>query len=245
LVAAHPDDETLALGGHLATIRQLTLVHVTDGAPRSLADARRAGFDSREAYARARSRELERALAAAQVGTARRRALGIADQEAVEHLPELLDMVKEELCGAAAVITHPYEGGHPDHDACALIVQCACRLLRCADRAAPIRLEFPSYHGRNARWVRGHFWPAPGCPQTVLALDSVRLERKRAALAEFASQQQTLAPFPLSPERLRPAPTYDFTRAPPPGSVLYDSFGWPVTGHRWRQRSRALLDGIP
>src|SRR5581483_3022886 len=138
LIAAHPDDEILGLGGQLADIPDLTLVQVTDGAPRDLSDARRAGFFSRSAYAAARALELDRALRAAQVIPAHRRALGMTDQEAVEHLAELLALVEEEIRGAAAVITHPYEGGHPGHDACALVVQCACERLRRSAGTAPV-----------------------------------------------------------------------------------------------------------
>src|SRR6185437_8463182 len=110
LIAAHPDDEILGLGGQLAGIPDLTLIHVTDGAPRDLADARRAGFATRRAYADARLLELDRALQAAGVRPTHRRVLDIADQEAIAQLPELLALIEDELGTAAAVITHPYEG---------------------------------------------------------------------------------------------------------------------------------------
>lgn len=206
-----------------------------------MSDARRAGFATRSAYARARALELDRALRAAQVSPASRRAIGMTDQEAVEHLPQLLDVVEEALLGAAAVITHPYEGGHPDHDACAFIVQCACERLRGAGRAAPVRLEFASYHARDGSQATGIFWPAPGCAERSIPLDPRQLARKQAAIAEFATQKEVIAAFPLHPERLRRAPRYDFTRAPPPGDVLYDRFGWGVTGELWRARARAAL----
>jgi LmbE family N-acetylglucosaminyl deacetylase len=107
LIAAHPDDEILGLGGQLADIPDLALIHVTDGAPLDMSDARRAGFSTRDAYARARALELDRALKAAEIVPARRRAVGLTDQAAVEHLPELTAIVEEELRGVAAVITHP------------------------------------------------------------------------------------------------------------------------------------------
>ncbi|HET6912216.1 MAG TPA: hypothetical protein VFH71_02605, partial [Rhodanobacteraceae bacterium] len=51
VVVAHPDDETLGLGARLSRLKNLTLVHLTDGAPRDMHDARREGFSSRDAYA--------------------------------------------------------------------------------------------------------------------------------------------------------------------------------------------------
>jgi LmbE family N-acetylglucosaminyl deacetylase len=242
LIAAHPDDEILGLGGQLADIPRLSLIHVTDGAPRNTADARRAGFADRDAYAKARALELDRALRAAGVGDVRRRGLDVVDQEAVEHLPQLIAALEESLREAAAVITHPYEGGHPDHDACALIVQCACERLQRAGEA-PLRLEFTSYHAREGETARGVFCSSPGCLETVMLLDAARLARKRAALAEFATQRQIIAAFPADPERLRRAPWYDFSRPPPPGEVLYDRFGWKITGELWREKARRALAG--
>ena len=62
VVVAHPDDETIGLGPFLHLFRHLTLIHVTDGAPRDLRDVRAAGFDTCAAYAAARAGELRAAL---------------------------------------------------------------------------------------------------------------------------------------------------------------------------------------
>ena len=57
LVVAHPDDEAIALGGSLHLLRDLLMVHATDGAPRGTTK----GFASRDAYAAARRAELAQA----------------------------------------------------------------------------------------------------------------------------------------------------------------------------------------
>src|ERR1700756_1414843 len=65
LFAAHPDDETVSASVLCQSLRKLTIVQVTDGSPRDLADARKIGFATREAYASARCAETKRALAIA------------------------------------------------------------------------------------------------------------------------------------------------------------------------------------
>src|SRR5690348_1358125 len=83
LVVAHPDDETIGAGAQLARLRHLTLVHVTDGAPRSGRDAAAAGCASPHDYAALRRRELAAALAAGGARAERIVALAYPDQESV------------------------------------------------------------------------------------------------------------------------------------------------------------------
>ncbi len=79
VVVAHPDDETIGAGASLRLFADRLLVHVTDGAPRSLEDERAAGFASAKEYALARRGELAAAFKAGRVA-ARTVCLGVADQ---------------------------------------------------------------------------------------------------------------------------------------------------------------------
>lgn len=234
-VLAHPDDETASAGGLLQRLRNVRLIYLTDGAPRDLVDAQREGFDCWRDYSDLRRRELALALQALGVG-AQPVFYDYPDKEAIEHLNEIAARLVHDLRSSDAVVTHPYENGHPDHDSAAVAVALACERL---GDLAPGQFEFASYHLGKAGRVFGAFWP--GGEELVLNLSPQELGRKRNALAAYSSQTAILAEFPLTPERYRRAPDYDFTAPAAPGRALYDEFGWDITSERWRARLAGLL----
>lgn len=129
IVVAHPDDETLGLGALLPRLADVTLVHVTDGAPRGGEDARRHGFPSPEDYAAARHRELAAATGLAGVPAGRLTCLGVPDQGAASCLAETARRLVPLIRDVGIVLTHALEGGHPDHDATAFAVHAASRMI--------------------------------------------------------------------------------------------------------------------
>jgi N-acetylglucosamine malate deacetylase 2 len=248
VLAAHPDDETIGAGALLHRLRGPLVVHLTDGAPREARFRSAPAEVDRDAYARLRRQELTRALAAGGVPTVRAVSLGAADQEAALAMADLARAFARVLAdvGAAMVVTHPYEGGHPDHDAAALAARAAIALLRREGRRAPRLVEMTSYHAPGGRLAVGRFLPAAGGRETVRALTPAEQEVKRAMLACFESQERVLAPFmrDLACERFRPAPPARFGRAPHDGPLWYERLELPVSGTRWRALARRALASL-
>lgn len=240
---AHPDDETLGAGAVLARLGRVRLLCATDGAP---ADRRWWGdpsCESRAAYAALRRRELLAALGHAGLQPGALTQFSYADQTLSLRLAELSQRVRAAIAKAApeTVLTHPYEGGHPDHDAVAFAVHAARALLLRAGMDAPALAEFASYHAEGNGLAAGSFLPNAGCTEFTHALGADERGRKRRMLDAYASQRATLAQFGVQAERFRPAPRYDFTAPPHAGALWYERFDWGCTGAEWRAHAAVAL----
>ena len=245
IVVAHPDDETIGIGGQLARLRGITIVHVTDGAPRNEAAAQAHGFDTPDAYAAARQEEVRAALALAGVNKDALVNLGVADQEASFGLPDLArrlaTLFRERRI--ELVVTNAFEGGHPDHDAVALAVHAAAALLG-ENGLAPAIVEMPLYHLGVTGWTMQCFIAAARPPALEIRLDDEQRRRKQAMLDAHATQRQVLSMVAADVERFRPAPAYDFTVLPNEGRLLYELHGWGMSGMRWQSLAAAALKNL-
>jgi LmbE family N-acetylglucosaminyl deacetylase len=244
IVAPHPDDETIGAGIWIDRNRDqgVTVLHVTDGSPRDLGDAHAAGFTSRRAYAAVRRRELREALSLVGMAPQNFRAFSYVDKELYQHLPELIARIVatiEEL-RPSLVLSPAYEGGHPDHDATALAVA-AARQRVCSSFQ---HREYRLYHaGPDGGIETRDFLPYPGNPVEVLPLSGAEMDKKRQMMAVFRTQKHMLEQFPVTDERFRDAPSYDFTHPPHPGMLLYERWGWRISGADWRLRAGQAIAG--
>ena len=245
LVVAHPDDEIIGAGARISHVGKCHVVHVTDGAPRNLRDSVRGGYSSREAYAQARFEEAREALALARTRPVEIRRIGITDQESAWHLVEivrflvtLLREIRPDL-----LLTHSYEGGHPDHDSVSFASRAACEIVRRRkEQRAPVIIEMAGYHAWCGEMRTGKFLPVPGDREEsagvetrAIRLSAAESRLKKEMLACHRSQRAMLDHFSTEWESFRLSPKYDFREPPHDGSLFYEWFDWGIKSGQWRQ----------
>lgn len=247
LVFAHPDDEVIALGARLPRFTGAHLVHVTDGAPANLQESIAHGFTSIAEYRRARQDELAEALRLGGLEHVSRECLGYSDQGVSLRLVQLThDILRRmESCAPEVVFTHPYEGGHPDHDACAFAVHHAASLYAQDGGAMPLTIEAAFYHLGPRGIQTNEFLPLQQSPECAdYPLSEEERQRKQKLLFCFRTQQATLRYFHIDVERFRVAPNYDFTKPPHNPPVFYDHYGWGISSARFCELAQQAALGI-
>jgi LmbE family N-acetylglucosaminyl deacetylase len=230
VLVAHPDDETIGCGVLLQRLPDPAVVFATDGAPRDRWFWEKYG--TREVYAQQREREARDALGIAGVHEFHvLEAAGgrICDQELFRHLEPAYDALNAlaQRLRREALVTHAYEGGHPDHDACSFLAR-----VLADERKLPV-WEFPLYHRSDGLMVRQEFLPDEHGGENVRVVESSadEAERKRRMATAYESQKQVIAEFPSQVERFRPQPQYDYSRPPHAGRLNYEAWQWPMNGN--------------
>jgi LmbE family N-acetylglucosaminyl deacetylase len=212
VLVAHPDDETLGLPLLLPRLTQGLLVHATD--------AMTQGHPSPEALSSARYAELAEALRRLGADHLPKASFMLPDGSLIEHVGSAAAALEQSIRGTEVLITHAFEGGHPDHDACALAADLACKRLNAAGFPAPLRLEFPLYAKANEGLRLLAFAPYDGA-HWKFELSPDQRSKKCFALRAFESQQDVVASFPLGVEALRPTADHDFKLVRSPDALLY------------------------
>lgn len=233
VVVAHPDDESIAFGAQLARFPGGMVVHVTDGAPENPKEWGSKGFETREEYADARKQELASALDIAG-HTGLRTSLGVPDQQApltlAQNAERLAVLFLEQK--TKFVLTHSYEGGHPDHDATAFAVHAAKALLK--KRGVEIFvIEAPVYRGEGSEIVWQDFASCDEVETLRLPLTEEEGVLKERMFAAHGSQHDTFSKVSIEAEWLRVAPAYNFQELPNNGmlSRIFTRTG--ISSEKW------------
>lgn len=236
MVFAHPDDEVIALGARLPRYHFSLIVHITDGAPRNGKDRQDHGFSTLEEYRDCRRKELYRALEISGLESTPRLSFQLPDQEASFSLDQLICSLYRLLIlyHPAVIFTHPYEGGHPDHDACAYAVQRAVDKVNASGRPFPMIIEAPFYHLSAQGMETGQFLSPPLKTREICySLSAEEQQKKQELLSCFRSQREILCHFAFPWECFRIAPPYNFRRPPHRPPVFYDRQPWGMTSERF------------
>jgi hypothetical protein len=88
------------------------------------------------------------------------------------------------------------------------------------------------------------FLPFLGADSRTIELSETEKALKRQMYDEFASQKECLTRFPISIERFRSAPRYQFTVAPHEGTLDYERYCTVITGAEWRNNAGKALEAL-
>jgi N-acetylglucosamine malate deacetylase 2 len=248
VIVAHPADEVVGAGCLISKLANVTVLHVTDGAPSDMQEAKAAGFEERSEYAQARRQECLSALALANVAEDRVVDFEVPNQCAPQCLADLTKRITAFLQQSSAdiVVTHPYEGAHPDHDATAFATHAALRLMKQNGFKPPVLFEMALHPSTDFKTRVSEFLPGTGGDTTTLLLDERAQELKQRMFACFQTQKESLDVSPIGPEKFRQPSTYDFTAPPHRGKLYYENFDWALRSDEWRSlANKALADLFP
>jgi LmbE family N-acetylglucosaminyl deacetylase len=246
VIVAHPADEIVGAGCLISKLGDVSVLHTTDGAPKDLRDARAAGFNTREAYADARREECLAALAIADVPEERVVDLAVTADCAAECLTQLTRRIATFLQQTKAniVVTHPYEGAHPDHDATAFATHAALRLLKKNGFRPPAVFEMALHPGLDSLAKVPEFLPGSEGETTTLLLDERSQLLKQEMFACFETQRESLKASPIGPEKFRQPVHYDFRLPPAEGRLYYEDFEWAVPREQWQNFAREAWEDL-
>ncbi|HET6671009.1 MAG TPA: PIG-L family deacetylase [Pyrinomonadaceae bacterium] len=236
VIVAHPDDDIVGAGGLISRLEDVTVLHVTDGVAKD--DHTSDVMDSESA--RARRLESRTALALANVPPEQIVEFGLSTEQAPFELAELTRRIAAFIKQNTpdVVLTNPYEGGDPDHDATAFATHAALRLLRENGFKAPSVFEIALYPTPDGNKRVLDFLPSEAAEITTLLLDKNARDLKQRMFACFTSQPNLHRENSFGRERFRRPPRYNFAAPPNGGKLNYKRAAAGVDWVEWQELVR-------
>lgn len=235
VIVAHPDDDVVGAGGLISRLDDVTVLHVTDGIPKNGHSPEVGNLRSSES-AHTRRLESRTALALANVPPEQIVELGLSTEQAPLELADLTRRIASFLLQTAPdiVLTNPYEGGDPDHDATAFATHAALRLLRQKGFKPPSVFEIALYPTPDGNKRVLDFLPSEAAEITTLLLDKKARDLKRRMFACFTSQPNLQRDNFFGRERFRRPPRYNFAAPPNGGKLNYERVAAGVDCVEWQ-----------
>ncbi|OZM72095.1 PIG-L family deacetylase [Amycolatopsis antarctica] len=179
VVAPHPDDEVLGIGGTMALLAgagvRITLISVTDGEASHPGSPTLSPDDLR----RLRVDERENALAVLGLADIEVVRLRVPDGEVIEHENHVEHVLRDRLRPDSLCLAPWHHDGHPDHDATGRAALAAAEPHACRLLAYPVWM----WH-----WAEPGGTAVPWSTMRAVPLGDELAAAKRAAAAEFATQ---------------------------------------------------------
>ncbi len=240
VIVAHPDDDVVGAGGLISRLNNVTVLHVTDGVSRKGPEAEADAAAGESAEVARPSRESRTALALANVPPEQIVEFGLSTEQAPFELADLTRRIASFLIQIAPdiVLTNPYEGGDPDHDATAFATHAALRLMGQKGFEPPSIFEIAMYPTRDGNKRVLDFLPSEAAEVTTLLLDKDARDLKRQMFDCFTMRPDLQRQNSFGRERFRRPPRYNFAAPPNGGKLNYERVAPGVDVGEWQELVR-------
>lgn len=234
VIVAHPDDDIVGAGGLISRLNDVTVLHITDGVSTN-GQTPGAGSEESESALEVR-RESRTALALANVPSHQIVEFGLSTEQAPLELADLARRIASFLrqISPDIVLTNPYEGGDPDHDATAFATHAALRLLKKNGFKTPAVFEIAFYPTAEGNKRVLDFLPSGPAEITTLLLDKKARDLKRQMFACFTTRPDLQRENSFGRERFRRPPRYNFAALPNGGKLNYERVAAGVDSDEWQ-----------